>query len=81
VHSNSREFEQLYELFGERRIDAKTVPIQSWEIAPGLFRFTLGQDLATGEYAIAEALPGDKMEIYLWDFGLDPSGEPTVRAK
>jgi hypothetical protein len=81
VHSNSREFEQLYELFGQREVDAKTVPIQPWEIAPGLFRFTLSRDLTPGEYAIAEIIPGDKQEIYLWDFGFDLPGEPARKAK
>jgi hypothetical protein len=78
VHSKSREFEHLDELFGEKELSAKTVPIQAWEIAPGLYRFTLNQDLALGEYGIAEVLPGSAMEIHLWDFGVDPKGEPMA---
>ncbi len=78
VHAKSREFEHLEELFGERQLTAKTVPIQAWEIAPGLYRFTLNQDLALGEYGIAEVLPGSAMEIHLWDFGVDPKGEPMA---
>jgi hypothetical protein len=78
VHSKSREFEHLDELFGEKELSAKTVPIQAWEIAPGLYRFTLSQDLALGEYGIAEVLPGSAMEIHLWDFGVDPKGEPLA---
>jgi hypothetical protein len=79
VHGQSREFERVDELFGQTQVSAKTVPIQSWEMAPGLFRFTLSKDLETGEYGIAEALPGDTTEIYLWDFGTDPPGEPAKR--
>jgi hypothetical protein len=79
VHGERRDFERLDELFGERELSAKKVPIQSWEMAPGLYRFTLEKDLAPGEYAIAEVLPGSAMEVYLWDFGMDRSGEPVAR--
>jgi hypothetical protein len=78
VHGGRRDFERMDEIFGERELSAKKVPIQSWEMAPGLYRFTLGKDLAPGEYAIAEVLPGSAMEVYLWDFGMDQSGEPVA---
>lgn len=81
VHNGNREFERLDEIFGEREVSVKEVPIQIWEIAPGLYRFTLGQGLVPGEYGIAEAIPGKSMEIYLWDFGVDPNGEPMPRGK
>jgi len=81
VHDGSREFERLDEIFGEREVSVKSVPIQTWEIAPGLYRFTLGQGLMPGEFGIAEALPGKSMEIYLWDFGVDPNGESLPRGK
>jgi len=79
VHGARRDFERLDEIFGERELSAKKLPIQTWEMAPGLYRFTLAQDLTPGEYAIAEVLPGDTMEVYLWDFGMDRSGEPVAR--
>jgi hypothetical protein len=46
------------------------IPIQRWEVAPTVYRFTLGQALPPGEYVFAEVLE-DGLNYYVWDFGVD----------
>jgi hypothetical protein len=66
-----RELESIKTLFGEK-IDANIneVAIQRWEVAPNVYRYTLGEALKPGEYVIAEVLP-DGLNYFVWDFGVD----------
>jgi hypothetical protein len=69
-----RELESIKTLFGQR-IDENVdeVAIQRWEVAPNVYRFTLGEQLTPGEYVLAEILP-DGLNYFVWDFGLDAAG-------
>ncbi|HVM76357.1 MAG TPA: hypothetical protein VMT75_11980 [Candidatus Saccharimonadales bacterium] len=70
VH-NGRQLESISTLFGEEmNTNRNEVMLQRWEVAQGLYRFTLGEALTPGEYAIAEVLP-DGLNYYVWDFGVD----------
>jgi hypothetical protein len=70
VH-NGRQLESISTLFGEQISENRNeVALQRWEVAQGLYRFTLGEALPPGEYAIAEVLP-DGLNYFVWDFGLD----------
>lgn len=78
VQGDSRHLENLDELFGGQQEKANTVPIQLWQVAQGVYRFTMGQDLKPGEYAFAENIPAEaRMSLYVWDFGVDASAKPA----
>lgn len=70
---------------GEKRNDYKGIPVQRWTMARGVFRLTVGESLAAGEYALAEFLPGEGINLYVWDFGVDVPGAtkpaPTAKKK
>ncbi len=71
---NGRELESIKTLFGEKiGADVNEVAIQRWEVAPNVYRFTLGEALTPGEYVLAEVLP-DGLNYFVWDFGVDGTG-------
>jgi hypothetical protein len=72
ISGDKRKLENLDVLFKEEGTTGKiTVPIQRWLIAPGVYRFTLGERLEPGEYALAEIVQGGGTNLYFWDFGLN----------
>ena len=71
VKGNKRLLESIKSYFGEQVEEKRnTMSLQRWEIAPTVYRFTLGEPLPPGEYALAEILP-DGMNLFVWDFGVD----------
>jgi hypothetical protein len=80
VKGGKREIESIRSLFGERiGTDINVIAVQRWTVAPLLYRFTLSEALPAGEYALAEVLP-DGLNVFVWDFGVDPAGAPAQRA-
>jgi hypothetical protein len=74
VKGNRRQLETIRSLFGKGTgQERNTISLQRWDVAPTVFRFTLSETLAPGEYALAEILP-DGMNLYVWDFGMDGGG-------
>jgi hypothetical protein len=73
VHGGKRALENLDQLFGQKGASGRiTVPMLRWEVAKGVYRFTVYHSLDPGEYAVAEAVESGGTNVYLWDFGVDP---------
>jgi hypothetical protein len=79
-HGDSRLIEHLDTLFGEKAEQRDSISMQKWEVAQGVYRFTLSEPLAPGEYALAQTLDEEGMSLYVWDFGVDRNGAPTAQA-
>jgi hypothetical protein len=80
VKGNKRQLESIRSLLGhDLSTERKSIAIQRWEVAATVYRFTLGEPLPPGEYALAEILP-DGMNLYVWDFGVDgATGTPAKK--
>jgi hypothetical protein len=71
VKGNKRRLKAIKSMFGQQiSTDMNTISIQRWEVAKDVYRFTLGEPLPPGEYALAEILP-DGMNVFVWDFAVD----------
>lgn len=77
VMHNGRQVASISSLFGQQLGETRdTISVQRWEVAPTVYRFTLSQPLAPGEYVLAEILP-DGLNYFVWDFGVDAAGKPS----
>jgi len=79
VRGDKRALENLDKLFQyEQATGRVTLLMQRWQIAPGVYRFTLEQKLDPGEYALAEVVQGGGTNLYFWDFGLNAEEVPAA---
>lgn len=78
AHGENRQIEKVDELFGQQRVAGDAISMQRWEIARGVYRFTLSKPLAPGEYALAEVVSDTGMSLYVWDFGVEEGPAPET---
>ncbi len=53
------------------------VTAERWQIANGVYRFTLSQSLEPGEYVFTEIVKGEGTNLYVWDFGVDTGSKSS----
>lgn len=77
VKGGRRQIENLDQLFHMQTAKRETVSMENWELVKGVYRFTLSQELAPGEYVMAEVVKGtgEDQELYVWDFGVDKASK------
>lgn len=82
IHNGKRDLENLDELFQQTAATGVTeLPIQRFEIARGVYRYSVMQAITPGEYALAEIVPGGGTSLYFWDFGVDGAPEKPSKKK
>jgi hypothetical protein len=58
---------------GKMKTDERFVPTTTTMMTGGWVKLTPTESLATGEYAIAEMLGKEAINLYVWDFGVNPA--------
>ena len=56
------------------------MPTTAMKLTGGWVKVTPSSDLNPGEYAVVELLGKDGMNLYVWDFGVNPSAGPNATA-
>lgn len=67
-------------VYGKISQDAKFVPTTTQPMTGGWVKITPSESLATGEYAVVEMLGKEGMNLYVWDFGVNPGAPANLVA-
>jgi hypothetical protein len=67
-------------IYGKVTQQQKLVPSTAARLTGGWVKVTPASDLASGEYALVELLGKEGMNLYVWDFGVNPSAAANMTA-
>jgi len=65
---------------GKMKADERFVASTVTTLTGGWVKLTPAEPLATGEYAVAEMLGKEAMNLYVWDFGVNPAAPANAFA-
>jgi len=65
-------------LTGKTTTDERLVTVTATTMAGGWIKLTPTEPLTAGEYAVAEMMGKEGMNIYVWDFGVNPSAPANL---
>jgi hypothetical protein len=67
-------------IYGKVSQEQKLVPTTATKLTGGWLKVTPSSDLEPGEYAVIELLGSEGMNLYVWDFGVNPSAGANATA-